>query len=61
MQCSQCLDCIYNGRKCKMIMAQAMGLLSQFNHLLQYSQPYSAEARCSLKIDLSCENFIRRK
>ena len=61
MQYSKCQKCIHNGNPCKMIMAQAMGLLWQVEGLVDYAQTRKSDSRCKLKIDFSCENFTPRK
>ena len=60
MQYSKCQKCVYHGNKCQMIMAQAMAILGNIEYLIQYTQPNYAEAKCKIKIDYSCENFIER-
>lgn len=57
MQYSKCQECIHNGKPCKMIMAQAMGLISQLEHLIDYSQTRRIEHKCIFKCCCSCENF----
>lgn len=61
MQYDKCRYCEYNGKPCKIIMAQAMGLLWQVGHLVDYAQTRKTDSRCKLKIDFSCENFTPRK
>jgi hypothetical protein len=44
-----------------MIMAQAMGVMWQIEHLIDYSQTRNTEHKCIFKCCYSCENFTPRK
>lgn len=60
MQYSKCQECIHNGNTCKMIMAQAMGLVNQLEYLINYSQTRQTEHKCLFKCCYSCENFTSK-
>lgn len=57
MQYSKCQECIHNGNKCKMVMAQTMGVIGQIEHLVNYSQTKQTDHKCIFKCCCSCENF----
>ena len=60
-QYGKCIKCINNGKKCKIIMAEAISLLAKLERLINYSQSQKNELeKCILKIDFSCENFNPR-
>jgi hypothetical protein len=44
-------------------MAQSMNVLSNIEYLVKYAQPRctDTDAKCRLKVEYSCENFIPRK
>lgn len=60
MQFSKCVKCAYNGHPCKFIMANAIVLLNDVQHLIDYSQTRKTKSKCILKIDYDCENFTPR-
>lgn len=60
MQYYNCQNCIHKGNVCQMVMAQAIHLLSDIQHLVDYSQTRNTEHKCALSIDYKCENFRRK-
>lgn len=59
-QYGKCIKCTNNGKKCKIIMAEAISLLAKLERLINYSQTQNKLERCMLKVDFSCENFNPR-
>lgn len=63
MQYKSCMKCIHHGKRCQVIMAQSMNVLSNIEYLVKYAQPRctDTDAKCRLKVEYSCENFTPRK
>lgn len=58
MQYSNCWKCANHHPKCRVLMAQTIHYLDEVEHILNMLQ--TGQHQCKIKIDYSCENFVKK-